>query len=654
MSSAGPVTLNVLRPFLFCTPQGVRGSRERRFTRGTHTLDPANPDDAAVLAHPWICEHYADGAIETPAQEIARLAREAVEAARAQQRAQAAAAALAEAQAAEAVRVKRMEQGDIATAPPPAATTASTPRVSDWRPNYTAIFAERVERLQRLRADSAALPPLKCFYTAHPEQFIADWGVTLDPRNTERGWPSLVPFVLWPRQVEFIHWCVERWRKGESGLIEKSRDSGASWLSIALSCTLCLFTPGLVVGYGSRKLELVDQLGSPRSAFEKARIFLEHLPAEFLGGWSRDKHAPLGRILFPSTGSVLHGEGGDQVGRGDRCAIYWVDEAAFLEHPALVDGALAGTTNTRLDISTPAGRGNSFAGKRFAGNLPVFTMSWRDDPRKDDAWLARKVLELDEVTVAQEILCDYNASVEGVLIPAAWADAAVGAAGKLGIKPTGAKRGGFDVADAGVDRNCYAARHGVHLYGLESWSGKASDIYASVLKAFSLADAYGTEWVYYDGDGLGAGVRGDARTVNDARKSDGRRRVHFAMFRGSSAPFDPEHEQVPGRKNKDFFANAKAAAWWHLRTRFQNTFRAVVDGLKVDPDDIISIDPQLPELGQLLAQLQQPTYSLNNAGKVIVDKKPDGTSSPDRADAVMICYQPGSSALETWLRLAPS
>jgi phage terminase large subunit len=199
----------------------------------------------------------------------------------------------------------------------------------------------------------------------------------------------------------------------------------------------------------------------------------------------------------------------------------------------------------------------------------------------------------------------------------------------------------------------FAARHGVHLYGLQSWSGKASDIYASVVRAFALADQYGTEFVYFDGDGLGAGARGDARTINEARRSDDRRRIHFEMFRGSSAPPDPEGEMVPGRKNADFFANAKAAGWWHLRTLFQNTYRAVVDGLKVDPDKIISIDPQLPELTQLLQQLSQPTYSLNNAGKVIVDKKPDGTPSPDRADAVMICFQPGNRALEAWLKLVP-
>ena len=53
---------------------------------------------------------------------------------------------------------------------------------------------------------------------------------------------------------------------------------------------------------------------------------------------------------------------------------------------------------------------------------------------------------------------------------------------------------------------------------------------------------------------------------------------------------------VPGRLNRDFFANLKAQSWWSLRQRFERTYRAVVRGIEVDPDSIISLDPGLPEL----------------------------------------------------------
>jgi hypothetical protein len=108
---------------------------------------------------------------------------------------------------------------------------------------------------------------------------------------------------------------------------------------------------------------------------------------------------------------------------------------------------------------------------------------------------------------------------------------------------------------------------------------------------------------------------------------------------------------VPKRLNKDFFANRKAQSYWALRLRFEATYKAVVDKLPYNPDDLISIDPELPELSNLLMQLSQPTYELNNVGKVVIDKNPEGTTSPDLADAVMICFQPGSRAMEIWHKL---
>jgi hypothetical protein len=39
-------------------------------------------------------------------------------------------------------------------------------------------------------------------------------------------------------------------------------------------------------------------------------------------------------------------------------------------------------------------------------------------------------------------------------------------------------------------------------------------------------------------------------------------------------------------------------------------------------------------------ELSQPTFSINTAGKVLIDKAPDGTRSPNHADAVVIRYAP--------------
>ncbi len=261
-------------------------------------------------------------------------------------------------------------------------------------PEYGPVWERRIEVLARIRGNPGALPALRSHYQKNPAFFINDWGTTADPRNAERFLPTSMPFVLWPKQYEFVDWTVARWRAGESGLVEKSRDSGATWLAVALACTLCLFNRGIVAGFGSRKQEYIDQIGAPKCIFEKIRSFMSALPPEFTEGWSRDKHAPFMRITFPGTGSAITGESGDGIGRGDRTSIYFVDEAAFLEHPETADASLSATTNCRIDISTPNGMANPFAIKRHNGKIKVFTFNWRDDPRKDDVWYRKQAEQL--------------------------------------------------------------------------------------------------------------------------------------------------------------------------------------------------------------------------------------------------------------------
>jgi phage terminase large subunit len=505
-----------------------------------------------------------------------------------------------------------------------------------------------MERLQRIRSNPGGLPALRAFYRDNPAQFIIDWGVTYDPRNSSRGLPNTLPFLLFPKQEELSGWLLERWRKGEPGLIEKSRDMGVSWLVMSLACSLCLFNKQFSIGCGSRKEEYVDVLGDPDSLIEKARLFLTFLPVEFRGGWVRGRHSSHMKLEFPESGSILTGEAGDSIGRGGRQSIYLVDEAAHLARPKLVDAALSQTTNCRIDLSSVNGLANPFAQKRHSGKIPVFTFHWRDDPRKDQAWYDKQVAELDPVTVAQEIDIDYSASAEGVLIPSAWVQAAIDAHKKLGIKPTGIRRGALDVADEGVDKNAYGARRGILLDHAESWSGKGDDIFGSVQRAFRITDDLELDQFLYDADGLGAGVRGDSRVINEQRQAAGRKMLKVDPYRGSAGVYDPLGEMVPKRKNEDFFANLKAQTWWSLRLRFQNTYRAVVKQMPCDPDKLIALDGGLAELAQLTMELSQPTYSINTAGKVVIDKKPEGTKSPNLADMVVIAFsevKPGQAGV---------
>lgn len=531
-------------------------------------------------------------------------------------------------------------------------------------PNYAAVFRQRLQTLEEIRKDPACLPDFKAFYRENPADFINDWGVTFDPRNAERDLPTLIPFVLFPRQREWVEWFIDHWRGQTPGITEKSRDMGISWLAMAAACTLCLFHDGMVIGCGSRKEDLVDKIGTMKPLLPKARMFMENLPEEFRGGWVPWRDAPFMRINFPETGSLIGGEAGDQIGRGDRAGAYLVDESAHLERPDLVEMSLSQTTNCRIDISSVNGMNNPFAKKVHEGKIDVFEFDWRQDPRKDEYWYQALSMGtdqyverpdgtkiygkgLDPVTIAQEVDRDYSASVEGIVIPGVWARAAIDAAEKLGIAPSGIRGLALDVADEGVDKNAVCGNHGIRIDYLEEWSGLGSDLFATTQKVFMLCDERDLRGFRYDADGLGAGIRGDARIINETRKAAGARRIAVEGFQGSDGVFDPEgivdgtqgsSPEDKGRTNKDYFANRKAQGWWSLRKRFQKTYRWVVEKIPCPADDIISISSKMPLCMKLVSELSQPTWSQNGVGKILINKKPAGMKSPNLADAVMIKF----------------
>lgn len=514
----------------------------------------------------------------------------------------------------------------------------------DWKhPVYTPIIKERFRRLQLLRERPELIGHLRLVYREEPWRFLSDWGQTSDPRNVEIGLPVTVPFILFPRQIEFCKWIVERWKSREPGVAGKSREVGATWLAGGLSAILCALNPELAIGFGSRKLELVDNLGDPKCIFEKIRSFLRNAPPEFVGGWTTRE-----KLIKFANGSTIAGEGGDDIGRGARTGIYFVDEAAFIARPESVDAALSATTNCQIYLSTPNGSANPFA-QKFLGwdERKVFRFHWRDDPRKDDAWYARQVENLDPVILAQEVDMDFNASVEGVIIPSQWVQAAIDAHKELGIEPSGERRAALDVADEGGDLNSFVSMKGVLLDHAAEWSGQNSDIFYTVEKAFAQADDLGLTGFIYDADGMGAGVRGDARVVNERRRDDAEkshrppRLIDVTPFWGSGEVERKGSKIAPGadRTNGDYYQNLKAQSWGLLKARFKETFRARHEpGYQYDPDMIISISGDLPRnvLTKLTAELSQPTWGPNTVGKMVVNKKPDGSKSPNLADAVMM------------------
>jgi hypothetical protein len=456
--------------------------------------------------------------------------------------------------------------------------------------------------------------------------WLDTYGWTFDPRLHE----PFVRFRLFPKQREFLLWVRERERRKESGLCEKSRDAGVTWLCCGYALHGWLFRPGFACGFGSRKLELVDKRGDPKSIFEKIRMLLRALPPWMLpDGFSPKTHDCMAKLLNPENGAVITGEGGDDIGRGDRALVYFVDEAAFLERPQLVERSLSQTTNCRIDVSTPNGSGNPFAEKRFSGRVPVFTFHWRDDPRKDDAWYAEQKRRFDPVTVAQEIDIDYTASLEGICIPAAWVRAAVG----LQLPASGPLAAGLDVADGGSNRTVFVPRQGPVVGAPVDWAqGNTTE---TAHRAADAAERLGVKTLAYDCIGVGAGIRGTFESSG--------RRLRFEPLAVNVGEAPTETRWPDGRTSKERFVNLRAELWWKIRTRFEKSYEYVTKGVQHPPEEMISI----PNHPQLIAELSQPLCFNTEGGKTQLESKNDmrrrGVRSPDYADALALSLAAESS-----------
>ena len=537
---------------------------------------------------------------------------------------------------------------------------ANNPFEFDFKnPDYTAVLQYRQQLLTKLRADPKLLAAAKIHYKHHPADFISTWGMTFDPRNLERDLPAVVPFVLFPRQIETIEWIHDRWRKQERALIEKTRDFGLSWLSIAYGCTMWLFWDDYTAGYGSRKVDLVDRLGDPKSIFEKGRQFLRFIPQEFLpAGYKEKEHANFLKITNPENGSTLTGEGGYDIGRGARTSIYFVDEAAFLERQEAADAALSQTTNCQVDISTPNGNGNSFYRKRFSGKVKVLTLRWTDDPRKDKAWYEKQCREQDAVTVAQEIDVDYDASVEGVLIPAAYARACIDAHKKLGFTASGSKTVGFDIMDGGKDWNTTVVRHGSVITHIDKWQHKEHESRKSYRRVYDLATTNGAS-IVYDSIGVGSNAGSSFEEYNEMRSHDnGYVKTEFNGFNaGSKDIVDPDVEYSPGKTNKDKFSNLKAQMTWTFADRVKNTYMAIEEDEQFEEDEMISFDSESIDpviLEEFISEMSRILRDSDNNGKDKVESKKDlakrGIPSPNLFDGgVMAFVKPESNGWDDWL-----
>jgi len=459
------------------------------------------------------------------------------------------------------------------------------------------------------------------------------WAWTFIPSLTKYNFPAMVPFVLFPRQQEYVLWREDLYKRNKSGTIYKCREVGVSWLNCGVQTYHWLFEDGFQGRFGSRKENLVDSSNNPDSLFWKIRFLIWNLPQwmKHEDWWKKtNKHDQKLTIFNPGTGATIAGEGGDNMGTGGRAAMYDVDEWAKVEHDKMVEASISLNCPCRFYTSTPMGAANDFAEKVQKGLLPIFEFDYSDDPRKSKDWFENFKEMNSEQVVAQEVLKKFDAFSAGTCIPAEWVLAAVKLKEKI-------EKGeieyesedvvcALDVAAGGSNRSVHGHRRGIVVEGTTEWNLDNTTILTR--HAASETERVGGHTLNYDPISVGVGVKSTFQLEDFAFRPvpvDVRRAASEIPLEGDTRPA------------RERCQNRRAELAVRLRIRFERTYEFMSNGVDHPIEALIAI----PNETKLRNQLSLPELYQQN-GKYRLEPKDAmvrrGIESPDYFDMSMLLF----------------
>jgi phage terminase large subunit len=190
---------------------------------------------------------------------------------------------------------------------------------------------------------------------------------------------------------------------------------------------------------------------------------------------------------------------------------------------------------------------------------------------------------------------------------------------------------GVDVARFGADESVAYARRGPDIIAAEYWRGQ--DTVVSTGRVVKMAREYEAVCIKIDDPGIGGGVTDQLRAVQRAGELPlpFPPRIRAARLE-QGLPVDVEIQAINvgnAAWAKEKFYDRRSELYWGLRERFKT------GDISIPKDDI------------LLSQLTALKYSYTSRGQIRVEgkdelrkRRPQGAKwmSPDRADALMICY----------------
>lgn len=218
--------------------------------------------------------------------------------------------------------------------------------------------------------------------------WINVFGWCFEPRQRKT-----LPFISWPcqdrgfvggrnlsgkRQYGILE-CIE---DGEDLVIEKSRDMGASYISLLAMAWMWRYHGDCSFLMLSRKEELVD--GDSDSLFWKIEHALKLMPGWMMpAGWDWRVHRNELEFVNPENGSRIDGDSTTSAaGVGGRRTAVFLDEFSRMQQGYEILGGTADVTNCRIFNFTPWGTNNAAYKLAKREDVRKLVLHWTEHPEK--------------------------------------------------------------------------------------------------------------------------------------------------------------------------------------------------------------------------------------------------------------------------------
>lgn len=204
--------------------------------------------------------------------------------------------------------------------------------------------------------------------------YLNSFGWIFEPRESLE-----IPFLTYPFQDEFL--LILKNAMGRHDLVvEKSRDMGASWCCIAAPQHEWMFSRNIATFlFLSRKEELVDKSGDPKSLFWKFDYLTQRLPHWMMPPVEAMKM----HRRNAANGSSVDGESTNEfAGVADRRLTLLLDEFSKMPNQDMILKGTRDVTRSRWFLYTPQGAANEAYQIAQNPDFPRVSLHWSMHPDK--------------------------------------------------------------------------------------------------------------------------------------------------------------------------------------------------------------------------------------------------------------------------------